>query len=1241
MAADEIVRISTQHNESKLKTKMDNLADDPGFIDAIVHEVKSQGLFDQFRKECLADVDTKPAYQNLRQRVESSVGKFLSQQKWTDNIRHKNQLREKLRKNIIDSGFLETGVERIVDQVVNPKISTVFHPKVEDIVYNYLGIEKPKPVVNGSGGLDVQTDFLPEDLEAVSPDSDKKSSSASSDIHPTMDQNQHEELNDSKEHIDDFESPAFEPLETRPPSQTKHESNDSNASAISGLTSQESVEDEPNDVAIQSVTGQVNSEIIDKHQANHADEEPVVDDMAPDSSLKASPEIAQNDSQLSQVSSNSRLSIITNSEGVVQQPQHQNQQQGALGNPRLDITEEAQMPKFNDNSNGEEGELSDSNDEAPGGASCELKPQRSNFDLRQEAYDFKGTERNRYIDADLDGIARERCIDRPDSGNSEGTAKDETMNNSGARDENVSPSIAVARYDENSSHSERSLRICEDSTLEQRTLDTGDRLENCDSAKTPLNDEHSTQSAPDVDKMDSSQVEVVVSLAAVQQHVSERDSRKDRHRSGRSDRDNDRKHSSSQRSSSSREERRSHGSSKHSGSSGNSSRRGDRDRDRKHENGNSNSNSGSSRKTHDKRKDDDDHYSSHEKPPKRRRSTDRDSNDGAENGKSAPTTAYSSGRTGESQDSAKDSQSTGKREGGPQDSQPQLNDSLDSSFEGFDEDQLNDNPTKMDKYAKILKKSTEKPKSGGSSAKVVKKIKKPNHRSPKDVDRKSSSNMDVFAFSFDKPAKLGKNGEMELDETRNMEEDLPDVDSIDNLDEGVIVLEPTELAKVIQANDQQDAQETASNTTDDDEIIQPTPPIFPKTNPEDLVTLATQPVIVDQMLTNGDNMDLELLIGEKQLCGDETTLDKIQQGLDVTKNRVRKPKIASNFSEARKLMKVRRQIEREEKKKHEQAMALAKKLITENGNEDDQGIELEFVCDKNRNSSGPIISSPVRQKAPKINCSLEGEPDLLYLPEEDQVYTANEKLLEFLKQKTIDVSVPDDFMLDNRLYSLDPTRCHEKTARNIFPDNEDEDEIMSVEVVEPLADPSVAKRVAISQPDNATEELPMPSKVRTSSIGSELSVERVEQAVKQVEKAATPKQRTSKRKHSRSPTNAMASTDVDFEACLPVQRITKSSSKIDDANIQPSKENVDTPIRASKARRVGLSKPKGTMIHNTTSTAILTVDISDVKPIAVDKGSPGNNNNGIIKAQRYSSDDLYKPRYNSRTRTRANEQVGI
>lgn len=63
--------------------------------------VKSEGLFDQFRRECLADVDTKPAYQNLQNRVEASVCSFLEEQNWHAQL-NKNQLREKLRKLVLE-----------------------------------------------------------------------------------------------------------------------------------------------------------------------------------------------------------------------------------------------------------------------------------------------------------------------------------------------------------------------------------------------------------------------------------------------------------------------------------------------------------------------------------------------------------------------------------------------------------------------------------------------------------------------------------------------------------------------------------------------------------------------------------------------------------------------------------------------------------------------------------------------------------------------------------------------------------------------------------------------------------------------------------------------------------------------------------------------------------------------------------------------------------------------------------
>lgn len=48
-------------------------------------------------------------------------------------------------------GFLDIGVERIVDQVVNPKINQVFLPQVKDVVYERLGIKQPKTSEESQG----------------------------------------------------------------------------------------------------------------------------------------------------------------------------------------------------------------------------------------------------------------------------------------------------------------------------------------------------------------------------------------------------------------------------------------------------------------------------------------------------------------------------------------------------------------------------------------------------------------------------------------------------------------------------------------------------------------------------------------------------------------------------------------------------------------------------------------------------------------------------------------------------------------------------------------------------------------------------------------------------------------------------------------------------------------------------------------------------------------------------------
>ena len=119
---------------------------DPNMINALVEELKSKGIFDQIRSDALAEVDTKPAYQNLRQRVKTSVSRFLNRTstEWkpTSTKLTKAQLRNMLRKHIQDSGFLDSGVYNIVDQVVGPKIEQIF-PEVENYLYSMFGIEKP------------------------------------------------------------------------------------------------------------------------------------------------------------------------------------------------------------------------------------------------------------------------------------------------------------------------------------------------------------------------------------------------------------------------------------------------------------------------------------------------------------------------------------------------------------------------------------------------------------------------------------------------------------------------------------------------------------------------------------------------------------------------------------------------------------------------------------------------------------------------------------------------------------------------------------------------------------------------------------------------------------------------------------------------------------------------------------------------------------------------------------------
>ncbi|XP_068625450.1 biorientation of chromosomes in cell division protein 1-like 1 [Battus philenor] len=219
------------------------LPGDPRLVDQLVYELKSKGIFDQFRKDCIADVDTRPAYQNLRQRVENSVSTFLSRQCWQPDL-NKNQLREKLRKHILDGNYLEQGVERIVDQVVNPKVASVFIPQVEDLVYNYLGITRKKSASGAETSNGKAEDLLPTDLEAVSPGSVK--SNEEKNEHMDVEVAQEAKVEDEKmEIVEENPKPEVKEEETPTP-ETNHveivkvEEQKTDLSASSELTASES-----------------------------------------------------------------------------------------------------------------------------------------------------------------------------------------------------------------------------------------------------------------------------------------------------------------------------------------------------------------------------------------------------------------------------------------------------------------------------------------------------------------------------------------------------------------------------------------------------------------------------------------------------------------------------------------------------------------------------------------------------------------------------------------------------------------------------------------------------------------------------------------------------------------------------------------------------------------------------------------------------------------------------------------
>ncbi|NXK33111.1 BD1L1 protein, partial [Piprites chloris] len=93
-----------------------------------------------------------PAYQNLRQRVDNFVSNHLATHTWSPHL-NKNQLRNNIRQQVLKSGMLESGIDRIISQVVDPKINHTFRPQVEKAVHEFLATLNHKEEAGPSTAL--------------------------------------------------------------------------------------------------------------------------------------------------------------------------------------------------------------------------------------------------------------------------------------------------------------------------------------------------------------------------------------------------------------------------------------------------------------------------------------------------------------------------------------------------------------------------------------------------------------------------------------------------------------------------------------------------------------------------------------------------------------------------------------------------------------------------------------------------------------------------------------------------------------------------------------------------------------------------------------------------------------------------------------------------------------------------------------------------------------------------------
>ncbi|VDP86322.1 unnamed protein product [Echinostoma caproni] len=147
----------------------------------IIDRLKSQGLFDRIRKQCLEDIDIDENYRRLESQAASFVSDFL-RGRVKPPTSEKLKLRERLRNELMRTQMLTAGVDLIVKNAVKSKLPRNFQDQLRAVVCESLGVAGPSTnsqvgendvdeLAQGDDAMDIEStnSLSPVDAETSSP----------------------------------------------------------------------------------------------------------------------------------------------------------------------------------------------------------------------------------------------------------------------------------------------------------------------------------------------------------------------------------------------------------------------------------------------------------------------------------------------------------------------------------------------------------------------------------------------------------------------------------------------------------------------------------------------------------------------------------------------------------------------------------------------------------------------------------------------------------------------------------------------------------------------------------------------------------------------------------------------------------------------------------------------------------------------------------------------------------------